>query len=96
MEKQFDISDFVNAKTESSMLYQIRTSEKEKRKKMKISMEKLSTMSGVSYSSIRRFEKTGAISLNSLISIANALGSLEDFDGLFKTMVPSNLKELFK
>ena len=43
------------------------------RKRRSISQEKLSSMSGVSYGSIKRFETTGQISLISLTKIAMAL-----------------------
>ena len=44
----------------------------------------LSLRSGVSLSSLKRFEKSGEISLKSLIDIANALGCLGDFEQLFQ------------
>ena len=37
----------------------------------------------VPYSTLKRFEHTGEISLSSLIRIAFALGCAEDFDKLF-------------
>ena len=43
------------------------------RKGRSISQEKLASMSGVSYGSIKRFETTGMISLLSLTKIAMAL-----------------------
>lgn len=53
------------------------------RKKRKISQNRLSVLSGVSYASIRRFEKTGDISLASLVKIALALQLYDDLDNLF-------------
>ena len=44
----------------------------------------LSLRSGVSLGSLKRFEKSGEISLKSLIDIANALGCLGDFEQLFQ------------
>ena len=64
-----------------------------RRKESKISQTKLSELSGVSFASIRRFEKIGEISLTSLIKIANALGYIEDFDLLFKNEKIVNLKD---
>ena len=43
------------------------------RKRRSISQEKLASMSGVSYGSVKRFESTGQISLLSLTKIAMAL-----------------------
>ena len=54
------------------------------RKSKKVSQQRLSIMSGVSYASIRRFEKTGDISLSSLVKLALALQLYDDLDNLFK------------
>ena len=54
------------------------------RKNKKISQKRLSELSGVSYASIRRFEKTGDISLSSLVKLALALQLYNDLDNLFK------------
>ena len=54
------------------------------RKNRKISQRRLSELSGVSYASIRRFEKTGDISLASLVKLALALQLYDDLDNLFK------------
>ena len=57
------------------------------RKRRKISQERLSEMSGVSYGSVKRFESTGNISLLSLTKIANALDLAEEIRNMF-TEVP--------
>lgn len=54
------------------------------RKHKKISQQRLSVLSGVSYASIRRFEKKGDISLASLVKLALALQLYDDLDNLFK------------
>lgn len=54
------------------------------RKSRKVSQQRLSILSGVSYASIRRFEKTGDISLSSLVKLALALQLYDDLDNLFK------------
>ena len=54
------------------------------RKSKKVSQQRLSIISGVSYASIRRFEKTGDISLSSLVKLALALQLYDDLDNLFK------------
>ena len=53
------------------------------RKNKKVSQQRLSILSGVSYASIRRFEKTGNISLSSLVKLALALQLYDDLDNLF-------------
>ena len=54
------------------------------RKNKKVSQQRLSVMSGVSYASIRRFETTGEISLSSLVKLALALQLYDDLDNLFR------------
>jgi transcriptional regulator with XRE-family HTH domain len=68
--------------------------EKQRRKKLKISQKQLAEKSGVTYASVRRFETTGEISLSSLLKIANALDSLQDFTKLFKPVLVTSLKDL--
>jgi transcriptional regulator with XRE-family HTH domain len=47
------------------------------------SQETLSKRSGVSYGSLKKFEQTGQISIDSLLKLAAVLGRLEDFKALF-------------
>ncbi len=54
------------------------------RKNRKISQLRLSEISGVSYASLRRFEKTGDISFASLVKLAIALRLYDDLNNLFK------------
>ena len=53
------------------------------RNSKKVSQQRLSILSQVSYASIRRFEKTGDISLSSLVKLALALQLYDDLDNLF-------------
>ena len=57
------------------------------RKRRLISREKLASLSGVSYGSIKRFEATGQISLISLTKIAMALDIADELRNIF-TQVP--------
>ena len=95
MRTKFDISDFVDTRTIESVTSDLVNRIKLRRKEQKISQSKLSTISGVSFGSIRRFEETGEISLKSFIKIANALDYLEDIDLLFKYEKILNLKGFF-
>ncbi|MDR3279918.1 MAG: helix-turn-helix domain-containing protein [Synergistaceae bacterium] len=54
-----------------------------RRREAKLSQTALATRSGVSLGSVKRFERSGEISLSSLLRIAFALGFENDFDGLF-------------
>lgn len=66
------------------------------RKKMKISMCELSNRSGVSYSSIKRFEYTGQISFVSLIKIASVLNMEDQILGLFPEPMPTSIEQIIE
>ena len=57
------------------------------RKRRSITQEKLASISGVSYGSIKRFETTGQISLLSLTKIAISLDLADELRNIF-TQVP--------
>jgi transcriptional regulator with XRE-family HTH domain len=66
-----------------------------RRKEQGLSQTALAARSRVSFGSIKRFERFGEISLNSLLRIALALGCLADFTELFqKNMLLNNPKQL--
>ena len=64
------------------------------RKRRSISQEKLATMSGVSYGSIKRFETTVQISLISLTKIAIALGIADELRTIFSQVSYRNIQEV--
>jgi len=53
------------------------------RLELNLSQHTLSEKSGVSYGSLKKFEQTGQISLESLLKLAVILGCMDDFDVLF-------------
>ena len=65
-----------------------------RRKEKKLTQVELSRLAGVSLGSLKRFEQTGNISLNSLIKIAFVLDCQEDFDSLFAKKGYSSLQEV--
>ena len=67
---------------------------KSRRKEKKITQAMLAQYSAVSLGSIKRFERSGEISLSSLIKIALALGCEDDFDSLFSEKDCSSVKEV--
>jgi transcriptional regulator with XRE-family HTH domain len=73
----------LNFLTPYEYLTQIAQNAKEKRLSLNMSQQNLAARSGVSLGSIQRFERTGKISLESLLKIALVLESLESFDSLF-------------
>ena len=60
----------------------------------KLTQVELSRLAGVSLGSLKRFEQTGNISLNSLIKIAFVLDCQEDFDSLFAKKGYSSIQEV--
>ena len=64
------------------------------RKKRKISLKRLSEMSGVSYGSLKRFEASGEIALKSLIKIAIVLDCVDAFEELFAYQQPRSIQEI--
>lgn len=65
-----------------------------RRKEKKLTQVELSRLAGVSLGSLKRFEQTGNISLNSLIKIAFVLDCQEDFDSLFAKKGYSSIQEV--
>tara|TARA_B100000809_G_scaffold107182_1_gene105612 strand:- start:4739 stop:5014 length:276 start_codon:yes stop_codon:yes gene_type:complete len=59
------------------------------RKQEKMSQKELSERSGVAYASVRKFESTGIISLESLLKICEALKRLTDFESI---LLPDDMK----
>ena len=64
------------------------------RKRRSISQENLSSMSAVSYGSIKRFEATGQISLISLTKIAMALDIADELRSIFTQVPYKNIQEV--
>jgi transcriptional regulator with XRE-family HTH domain len=66
------------------------------RKQLKMSQEEMAERSGVSLGSLKRFESTGKISLDSLLKLMHLLGRLNEFD---KLLLPKenldDVKKLF-
>ena len=62
-----------------------------------LSQKTLAQRSGVSYGSLKKFELTGKISLESLLKLALVLGAMGDFEALFSPAtdkIPVTLDEL--
>ena len=64
------------------------------RKRRSVSQEKLASMSGVSYGSIKRFETTGKISLLSLTKIAMALDVADELRNAFMNVPYKDIQEV--
>lgn len=66
------------------------------RKESNWTQQDLATRSGVSYGSIKRFERFGKISFESLLKIAEVLNRLNEFETLLLPTGNKRLEELFK
>jgi transcriptional regulator with XRE-family HTH domain len=66
------------------------------RKQLKMSQEEMAERAGVSLGSLKRFENTGKISLDSLLKLMHFLGRLNEFDNLLLQKENlDNVKKLF-
>ena len=66
------------------------------RKRRGITQEQLSEQSGVSYGSIKRFERLGQISLLSLTKLATALGCVDEIRQLFENVPYGSIEEVVR
>jgi transcriptional regulator with XRE-family HTH domain len=73
----------INMITPSEMQKQLASRARELRLELNLSQQTLSKKSGVSYGSLKKFEQTGQISLESLLKLAVILGCMDDFNALF-------------
>jgi transcriptional regulator with XRE-family HTH domain len=89
----------INLTTPQEMLKKIAEKARAKRLSLDLSQRTLSERSGVSYGVLKKFERTGQISLESLLKLAVILGSLDDFETVFSPNKPEealSLDELMK
>ena len=64
------------------------------RKRKKITQRQLAARSGVSLGSLKRFEQSGEISLQSLTKIAIALDVENELEGLFDNVPFASIEEI--
>lgn len=80
--------------TPSEVAKRISEAAKEKRLFLDFSQQGLSVRSGVSLGVIKKFERTGKISLESLLKLALILGGLDDFLKVFEPVIPVKFPSL--
>ena len=68
--------------------------EKTLRRKKRLSQQELSDRSGVSLSSLRRFEQTGQASFEAIVRICRALDCEQDLDALFSKPAYRSIQEV--
>lgn len=66
------------------------------RRRKKISQKELAARSGVSLGSLKRFEQTGEISLQSLTKLAIALGVEGELETLFAEVPFESIEEVIR
>ncbi len=76
--------------TPQKQLLSIRDNFKERRLDIGYTQHTLSERSGVSLGSIKRFESTGAISLNSLLKLSLILECIDDFSSIALAKIDSS------
>ncbi len=64
------------------------------RKRKKITQKQLAGRSNVSYATLRKFEKTGRISLESFVKLTMELGVIQEVNDLFTEPVYSSIDEV--
>jgi len=64
------------------------------RKRKKITQKQLAGRSNVSYATLRKFEKTGRISLESFVKLTMELGVIQEINDLFTEPVYSSIDEV--
>jgi len=69
---------------------------KERRLERAFTQKELAVRANIPLPTYRRFEKTGEISLRSLVTLGIALGMTEEFFALFSTKTYKNIDELLK
>lgn len=84
----------IDLTTPQEMLQKIAEKAKTKRLALDLSQATLSARSGVSYGVLKKFERTGQISLESLLKLALVLKSMSDFNTLFAPSKPEEALSL--
>lgn len=80
--------------TPESEALEIAVREKECRRRRGLTQSQLAQHAGVSLGSLRRFEQTGQVSLDSLLRLGFALACADDFDALFSEKEYSSIQEV--
>lgn len=88
------MSKYSVIKTPNTVMHELVLKIKQLRKKSKISQLELAKRSGVSFGSVKRFETTGQISLESLLKLAYFFNRLDDFTGVFQ--IDPDLRDIEK
>lgn len=83
-------------KTTPELMQDIAMAARAGRLALNLTQTGLARRSGVSLGTIKKFERSGKISLKSLLNIAMALGATQEFESLFTTIPASAVLSLDK
>lgn len=78
----------------SDIAIRLATKLKSIRKRRKITQKQMAARSNVSYATLRKFEKTGQISLESFIKLSMELDLTSELNNLFSTPVYNSIEEV--
>ena len=83
-------------KTPTDVMHELSSKFKARRKSLGLTQTELATRSGVSLGSLKRFEGSGQIALESLLKLALVLECLGDFENLCdpKELMPKSMEDL--
>ncbi|MBR2834734.1 MAG: helix-turn-helix transcriptional regulator [Coriobacteriales bacterium] len=81
-------------KSPAGVTREIAQREKTRRRKLGINQKELASLSGVSLGSIRRFEQTGSISLESLVRLARVLECEDELSTIFSKPAYRSIEEV--
>ena len=83
-------------KSPNDIMQELKIKLKKKRKQLRLTQQDLATRSGVSMGSVKRFEGSGQISLESLLKLAFVLECLGDFEKVCeaKEIMPKSIEDL--
>lgn len=83
-------------KTPNEMAYDAARRFRSIRKSKGISIKALSESSGVPYSTIRRFEKTGEAGFLTVVKLASSINEDGQIEALFDHYVPRSIEEVIR
>ena len=83
-------------KTPHDIMIEMRDRFRQRRKSLKLTQSQLSTRANVSLGSLKRFESSGQISLESLLKLAFVLECLGDFEGVCeeREYIPKSIEDV--
>jgi transcriptional regulator with XRE-family HTH domain len=83
-------------KTPTDIMHELSIKFKKQRKSLGLTQTELATRSGVSLGSLKRFEGSGQIALESLLKLALVLECLGDFSAVceVKEVMPKSMEDL--